>query len=55
MRSKKQLRSLLPGVRHLFASVISYAAMLAGAHPMVLIVSPPREAYYERGVQAQRN
>jgi hypothetical protein len=55
MRSKKQLRSLLPGVRRLLASVVSSAAKLADAHPMVFIVSPPREHTHEREAQPHRN
>jgi hypothetical protein len=55
MRSKKLLRSLLPGVRRLFANVVSYAAALADAHPMVFIVSLHRENRYEQGIQPQRS
>jgi len=36
MRSEKETRSLLPGVRRLFASVLHYAALMADAHPMLI-------------------
>jgi hypothetical protein len=55
MRSKKLLRSLLTGVRRLLASVVSYAAALADAHPMVFIVSSHTENRYEQGAQSQRS
>jgi hypothetical protein len=45
MRSKKQLRSLLPGVRRLLR-------LLAQAHPMVLAVSPYREDNNERRIRS---
>ena len=48
MRSKKQTRSLLPGVRRLLK-------LLAEGHPLVLTVSPQREVSDERGVQPARN
>ena len=51
MRSKKLTRSLLPGVRRLFAGALRYAATLADIHPMVVTVTPPREKHYEQGVQ----
>jgi hypothetical protein len=43
MHSKKLMHSLLPGLRRLFSSIVSYAAALADAHPMVLSVLPHRE------------
>jgi hypothetical protein len=47
MRSKKQIRSLLPGVRRLLK-------LLADGHPMVLMVaSSPREEYHERGYHGE--
>jgi hypothetical protein len=49
MRSKKETRSLLPGVRRLLS-------LLAEAHPMVIAVSPLREKQYEhqqsRGIRS---
>ena len=54
MSFKKLIRSLLPGVRRLFASGISYAATLADAHPMVLIVSSHSQKRYNQGAQPQR-
>jgi hypothetical protein len=48
MRSKKQTRSLLPGLRRLLK-------LLAEGHPLVLTVSPHREVSDERGVQPARN
>jgi hypothetical protein len=48
MRSKKETRSLLPGVRRLLW-------LLANIHPMVVAVSLTREANYERGVQPKRD
>ena len=48
MRSEKETRSLLPGVRRLLR-------LLANAHPMVIAVSQTREDNYERGVQPKRN
>jgi hypothetical protein len=44
MRSKKETRSLLPGVRRLLK-------LLAEAHPIVTEIAPPREDRYERGIQ----
>jgi hypothetical protein len=55
MRSKKETRSLLPGVRRLFASVMHYAAMLADAHPMVIATILAGEKYNARGVQPTRD
>jgi hypothetical protein len=46
MRSKKQIRSLLPGVRRLLK-------LLAEGHPMVLMVASPREEYHERGYHGE--
>jgi hypothetical protein len=48
MRSKKEMRSLLPGVRRLLK-------LLANAHPMVVAISATREKQYERGVQPTRD
>ena len=48
MRSKKETRSLLPGVRHLLR-------LLADFHPMVVAVSLTREYDYERGIQPKRD
>jgi hypothetical protein len=47
MRTKKESRSLLPGVRRLLS-------MLANTHPLVVAVSPTRENIDERGVQPTR-
>ena len=47
MRTKKETRSLLPGVRRLLR-------LLADIHPMVVAVSLTREKYNERGVQPSR-
>ena len=51
MISKKETRSLLPGVRRLFADVMSYADRLANAHPLVIATTPAREKIHERGIQ----
>jgi hypothetical protein len=40
MRSKKEFRFLLPGVRRLLS-------LLAEAHPMVIAITPSREKSYE--------
>ena len=48
MCSKKETRSLLPGVRHLLR-------LLANIHPMVVAVSLTREDNYERGIQPKRD
>lgn len=47
MRTKKESRFLLPGVRRLLQ-------LLANTHPLVVAVSPPREYSYEQGVQSAR-
>jgi predicted dinucleotide-binding enzyme len=52
MGSKKLTRSLLLGVRRLFAGALRNAATLADIHPMVVTVTPPREKHHERGVQS---
>jgi hypothetical protein len=44
MRSKKETRSLLPGVRRLLL-------LLANAHPMVIATAPTGEKYYARGIR----
>ena len=49
MRSKKQTRSLLPGVRRLLDSMLRYATVLADVHPLIVTVTPHREKCYERG------
>jgi hypothetical protein len=48
MRTKKETRSLLPGVRRLLR-------LLANTHPMVVAVSLTREDNYEPGVQPKRD
>jgi hypothetical protein len=48
MRTKKETRSLLPGVRRLLK-------LLAEAHPMVIVTTPAREKYDERGLQPSRD
>ena len=48
MRSKKETRFLLPGVRRLLR-------LLANIHPLVVAVSHTREQHYEPGVQGARN
>jgi hypothetical protein len=55
MRTKKETRFLLPGVRRLVASVLHYAATLANAHPLVIVTTPPREKYHARGIQPTRD
>jgi hypothetical protein len=55
MRSKKETRSLLPGVRRLLATVLRYAALLANAHPMVIATAPAGEKCNERGIQPTRD
>jgi hypothetical protein len=47
MRTKKESRFLLPGVRRLLQ-------LLANTHPLVVAVSPPREYSYDQGVQSAR-
>ena len=54
MSFKKLIRSFFLGVRRLFASGISYAAALADAHPMVLIVSSHSRSRNNQGAQPQR-
>ena len=51
MRSKKETRSLLPGVRRLCAGALQYATTLVNLHPMVVTVTLPREKHNEQGVQ----
>lgn len=48
MRTKKETRSLLPGVRRLLR-------LLANTHPLVVAVSPTREQIHERGVYPHRD
>ncbi len=52
MRSKKEFRSLLPGVRRLLAGALGYAARLADFHPMVLTVTASREHNHEREIRS---
>ncbi len=57
MRTKKESRSLLPGVRRLVRGVLQQAATLANVHPLVVAITPHRESHYEyeRGVPAARD
>ena len=48
MRTKKENRSLLPGVHRLLR-------LLANTHPLVVAISPTREHTNERGVHPPRN
>jgi hypothetical protein len=48
MRSEKETRSLLPGVRRLLH-------LLANAHPMVIATTPAGEKYNARGIQLTRD
>jgi hypothetical protein len=48
MRSMKETRSLLPGVRRLLS-------LLANAHPMVIATVLARENYHARGLQPTRD
>jgi hypothetical protein len=48
MRSKKEMYSLLPGVRRLLL-------LLANAHPMVIAIVRLRENYNARVLQPTRN
>ena len=48
MRTKKETRSLLAGVRRLLR-------LMADNHPMVVAVSHTREYHNERGVQPRRD
>jgi hypothetical protein len=48
MRTKKETRSLLPGVRRLLA-------LLADVHPLVVVLTSYRENCNERRIQPQRN
>ena len=48
MRSKKEIRSLLPGVRRLLR-------LLADIHPMVVAVSLTRENDNERDIYPKRD
>lgn len=55
MRTKKEFRSLLPGVRHLLHGALRRAAALANVHPLVVAISPTRESHYEQGVPTARD
>ena len=57
MRTKKESRSLLPGVRRLVRGVLQQAARLANVHPLVVAITPHRESHYEyeRGVPTARD
>jgi hypothetical protein len=48
MRSVKEARSLLPGVRRLLL-------LLANAHPMVIATASTGEKYNARGIQPTRD
>jgi hypothetical protein len=48
MRSEKETRSLLPGVRRLLE-------LLANAHPMVVATALAGEKYDARGIQLTRD